>query len=180
MIKVGVDQKSSSQLSNIIKKIDTFPNRIQSAQMSAMARSANDIDKKIKQRHKAAKYLTYSIQPQGKLGVQLRISAPSTGQSEGYWAAVIFLNGRKNYAVHPKRYSSMKLRKESVQKGYPQFLKYAVIPSKQGNKSSLKQQSRDIIIKNLQYAVKRFGFGARGGVGAMKDLKAPRTRSAAR
>ena len=71
----------------------------------------------------------------------------------------------------------MALRSESTPP-YPKFLWTADIPSMVGHEQELKNEIKENVIKNLEYALSRFGFGPRGGATGLTDM--PRMRSRAK
>jgi hypothetical protein len=131
-------------------------------------------------KYPASKYLDYTIQPSGSLGYKLTISPvngvkTSTG-ADAYIAASVFLKGRKAYSVKAKGDHAMRLRPESIPP-YPSALWKANIPSMPGYESELKSEAREQVIKNVQYALSRFGFGPRGGATGIIDLPNIRSRA---
>lgn len=181
MLKMQISSNATKQMESIINKIDTFPNRIASAQQSALYRTANNIGTNLARKYPASKYLEYTIATSGRLGYTMTIS-PSRGfrtanGADAYVAASVFLKGRKAYSVKAKGNYRMKLRRESVPP-YPSGLWEAKIPKMAGHDDELKRTAREQILKNLEYALSRFGFGPRGGTTGVIDL--PRVRSRAR
>lgn len=162
----------------IVNKIDTFPNRIASIQQSALYRTSNNLHTKLGRKFPASYYLKYEISISGKLGYRLSISPErgartSTG-GDSFIAASVFLTGRRKYIVNARRGSRMRLRDGSVPP-YPRYLESAVIPKMKGRSEEIKREAKEEIIKNLEYAIRRFGFGPRGGSTGLEDL--PRIRS---
>lgn len=163
-------------MQNILAKVDTFPNRIASIQQSALFRTGNNLNSKLSRKFPPAYYLNYEISISGKLGYRLTITPErgartSTG-SDSFIAATVFLRGRKSYMVYPRKGSALRLRE-----GNPEFIKYARIPKMKGHSEDIKREAREEIIKNLEYAIKRYGFGPRGGSAGLEDL--PRIRGRA-
>jgi hypothetical protein len=176
-----INSNATKQMESIINKIDTFPNRIASAQQSALYRTASNIGTTLARKYPASRYLEYTIATSGKLGYTMTISPIRGGKtssgSDAYIAASVFLKGRKSYSVKAKGNYRMKLRKESVPP-YPSALWEANIPRMAGRDEELKFTAKAQIIKNLEYALARFGFGPRGGATGIIDL--PRVRSRAK
>jgi ribosomal protein L34 len=173
-ISMRIDSGSFEALKRIRNHIDTFPNRIASAQYRAMLQSVSDLPTKLSRHGKAAWYLSYDIDTYGPVGMRLRIGPSKTDRKgkDGYstrMATKVLLSGRRG----GKKYSraqgeSYKLRKGSVQEGYPKFLKsfkLGKIPSK---KNEIKKEARDIVLSNLMKEFRRQGFGARGGAQGIK------------
>lgn len=181
MLKMTISSNATKQMESIMDKIDTFPNRIASAQQSALYRTANNLGQNLYRKYPTSQYLEYTIATSGKLGYKLTIApVKNTRTSAGgdaYIAASVFLKGRKSYTVKSKGNYRMKLRKESVPP-YPSALWEANIPRMPGHEDELKREAKEQIVKNLQYALGRFGFGPRGGATGIIDL--PRVRSRAK
>lgn len=179
MLKMTISSNATKQMEAIANKIDTFPNRVASAQQSALFRTANNIGQTLYRKYPASQYLNYTIATSGKLGYKLTIApARNTRTSAGgdaYIAASVFLKGRKAYSVKAKGNYLMKLRKESAPP-YPSALWEAKIPKMMGHEDELKSAAKDQIIKNLEYALSRFGFGPRGGATGVIDLPKVRSR----
>jgi len=178
MLKMQINSNTTKQMQAIINKIDVFPNRIASAQQSALYRTANNIGQTLYRKYPTSKYLEYTIAASGKLGYKLTISptrdAKTSGGDDAYIAATVFLKGRKAYTVKAKTGSKMKLREKSVPP-YPALLTTAKIPRMAGHEDEIKMAIREQVLKNLQYALDRFGFGPKGGSTGLIDL--PRVRS---
>lgn len=183
MLKMQINSNATNQMKALMNKVDTFPNRIASAQQSALYRTADNLSKNLYNRFPASRYLDYEIGTRGRLGFTLTIT-PGKGErtstgADSYIAAAVLLKGRKAYRVRGKRGNLMVLRPESVPP-YPKALRLANIPSMQGRGEEIKSEARQLIIKNLEYAIKRFGFGPRGGSGGLEDLPFIRTRAGGR
>ena len=176
-----INSNATKQMQNIIAKIDTFPNRIASIQQSALHRSGNTLHGKLTRKFPAAYYLNYEISISGNLGYRMTITpdkqAKRSDGSNAYVAAAVFLRGRKSYMVRAKKSRKMALREGSVPP-YPAYLEQARIPRMAGRSEEIKREAREEIIKNLEYAIKRFGFGPRGGSSGLEDLRTVRVRNA--
>lgn len=183
MLKMQISSNATNQMQSIIAKIDSFPNRISSIQQSALHRSRDNLVLKLINTYPAALYLDYLIEKSGDLGYKMTITPDKTMKTShgdnAYIAAVVFLKGRKAYDVRPKGKYKMVLRPESVPP-YPKALEYARIPRMQGKSEEIKMEARNIIISNLEYAIKRFGFGPRGGSSGLADLPYVRSRAGGR
>lgn len=175
-----INSNATKQMENVVAKIETFPNRIASIQQSALHRSGNTLHGKLTRKFPAAYYLNYEISISGNLGYRMTITpdkkARTSDGSSAYAAASVFLRGRKSYMVRAKTSRYMALREGSVPP-YPAYLKQARIPRMAGRSEEIKREAREEIIKNLEYAIKRFGFGPRGGSGGLEDLRTVRVRS---
>lgn len=174
-ISMKIDAGSFEALKRIRNHIDTFPNRIASAQYRAMIKSVYDLPTKLSRFGNAAYYLSYDIDTYGPVGMRLRIGPSKTDRKgkDGYstrTATKVLLSGRRG----GKRYTrgegqSYKLRQGSAQEGYPKFLrsfKLGKIPSK---KNEIKKEARDIVLSNLMREFRRQGFGERGGATGIKS-----------
>lgn len=179
MLKMTINSNATKQMEAIISKIDTFPNRVASAQQSALFRTANNIGQTLYRKYPTSQYLEYTIAASGKLGYKMTIApmknAKTSSGSDAYIAASVFLKGRKSYSVKAKGNYRMKLRKASVPP-YPSALWEASIPRMPGHEDELKSAAKEQIIKNLEYALGRFGFGPRGGTTGIIDLPKVRSR----
>lgn len=182
-VKIQINSNATKQMKALVDKLDTFPNRIASAQQSALHRSVEDIYTRLGRISMAAFHLKLDIQPSGALGYKLSVSPPprrkigKSGRSP-YYAAVIFIKGRPGgQTLRSKSGKKMKLRQASVRDGYPKYLQEAKLSSMPSNEARIKQEMRESVLKNLEYAIKRFGFGPRGGATGLEDL--PRIRSRA-
>lgn len=180
MLSINVNSNATRQMKALINKVDTFPNRIASAQQSALNRSANNLYANLYSRFPATKYLDMEISTRGNLGYSLKITPAknmrtSTG-ADSYIAAAVLIKGRKAYKVRGKRGNVMILRPESVPP-YPKALMSASIPRMAGREAEIKEEARRLIIENLQYTLKRFGFGPQGGTTGLTDLPYVRSRA---
>lgn len=183
MLKMQINSNATDQMKALMNKVDTFPNRIASAQQSALFRTADNLSKNLYNRFPASRYLDYEIATKGRLGFSLTITPAknerTSNGSDAYIAAAVLLKGRKAYKVRGKRGNVMVLRPESVPP-YPQYLMSAKIPRMQGRGEEIKSEARELIIKNIQYAIKRFGFDQTGGSSGLEDLPFIRTRGGGR
>lgn len=183
MLNMQVSSKSTDQMQALIGKIESFPNRIESIQQSALYRTADNISQKLVGLYPASRYLTYTISPSGPLGYKMTIApeknTKTSSGSDAYIAASVLLKGRRAYRVKAKGNYKMVLRPESVPP-YPKALITAQIPSMRGKSDEIKSDARRVIIANLEYAIKRFGFGPRGGSGGLSDLPYARSRAGGR
>jgi hypothetical protein len=178
-----INSNATKQMEALMNKIDTYPNRIASIQQSALSRSYDSIYDKLYNLSPAAKYLTVYIEESGRLGYRMKITpdkgARTRAGGDAYIAAAVFISGRKSYKVKARGDYRMVLRPESVPP-YPRALWSASIPSKSGYKNQIKIEIKESVIKNLEYAIKRFGFGPRGGSAGLEDLPRPRSRAGGR
>lgn len=178
-----VNSNATNQMQALIGKIESFPNRIASIQQSALYRTADNISQKLYGLYPASRYLTYTISPSGPLGYKMTISpeknAKTSSGSDAYIAAAVLLKGRRAYRVKAKGNYKMVLRPESVPP-YPRALVSANIPSMHGKSEEISSDARRVIISNLEYAIKRFGFGPKGGSGGLSDLPYVRSRAGGR
>jgi hypothetical protein len=183
MYDMNINSNATRQMDALINKIDSFPNRIASIQQSGLYRSADNISQKLYAIYPASRYLAYEITPSGDLGYKLTIK-PEKGMktrngADAFIVASVFLKGRKAYRVKSRGAYRMVLRPESVPP-YPSALWSAKIPSMRGHADEITQDARRIVLENLQYAIKRFGFGPRGGSTGLSDLPSIRSRAGGR
>jgi hypothetical protein len=176
-----INSNSTKQLQAVMDKIETFPNRIASAQQSALMRTSNNLAQNLYRKYPASKYLSYEISTSGKLGYRMTISPEkgaitSTG-GDSYIAASVFLKGRKSYTVSSRRENMPMFLRDASVPPYPRALWTANIPAMRGNSDEIKSEARKAVIKNLEYAIMRFGFGPRGGATGLVDLPRPRSRA---
>lgn len=181
-----ISSNATKQMEAVINKIDTFPNRIASAQQSSLMRTASNISRNMYRKYPASRFLDYEISQSGNLGYKLTITPDknmktSTG-AEAFIAVAVFLKGRKAYRVTSRsnvdslNRGRMVLRKESVPP-YPRFLLTADIPAMKGREYEFRQEVKEDIIKNIRYALGRFGFGPRGGASGLSDMPSVRSRA---
>lgn len=182
-IKIKINSNATKQMQAIINKIDTFPNRIASAQQSALIRSIPAIYTSLGRMSSAAYHIDFDIQQSGALGYKMTLKPPNKGRkskdgNEAYYAVLMFIKGRPGGQILRSRSGKMmKLRDESVRKGYPEYLRQVKLGSMPNNEEKIKREMRETVLKNLEYVLKRFGFGPRGGTAGLEDL--PRIRSRA-
>lgn len=175
MLKMEVNSKVTKQMQNVLTKIDVFPNRIAAAQDRAILNSINEIVSELVRTHKAAKHLIFRMERVGRLGSKLHIEPPSPSDKDAYYAALIFMKGRKGgRIIRGKNGGLMKLRKESVAKGYPPFLRQAKLGPVTSKSGIIKKTSRDIVIRNIKKSLTDYGFGAKGGANVTEDIRRPR------
>lgn len=182
-VKIKINSNATKQMQALINKIDTFPNRIASVQQSALYRSIEDIYTRLGRISDAAFHLKMDITESGPLGYKISLSPPKmrkvgkNGRSP-YYAAVIFIKGRPGgQTLRSKSGKKMKLRPSSVRAGYPKYLQEAKLSAMPSNEARIKQEMRESVLRNLEYAIKRFGFGPRGGATGLEDLPRVRSRS---
>jgi len=176
-IRMQINAGSFDALKRISNHIDTFPNRIASAQQSAMLETIRELGAKLMKHGMAARYLDYDVYQYGPVGLRLRIGPAKTDRKgkDGYstkMATKVLLSGRRGGKVYRKEDSAFKLRKGSVQQGYPKYLsefKLGRIPSK---RDAIRKEAKELMINNLMKAYRRQGFGVRGGAqGITADIR---------
>jgi hypothetical protein len=178
-LKIKINSNATTQMERVIAKLETIPNRIASAQESALRMTANELNENMKKASPASKYFTYSIHQSGALGMKLEISIPEKGAGHPYWAAIIFLKGRRGgKIVTAKGGGMMKVREESRSKGYPDVLRSMRLSTLPAHEQVFKNQIREMALKNIQIALKRRGVGPMGGFSGTGDL--PSVRSSVR
>jgi len=179
MLKMKINSNATKQMEALINKIDTFPNRIASIQQSALARSQSQLIQKLSRTHKGAKYIKFNITQSGPLGYRMSMSTPDEKGTAAYYAALMVLKGRRGgRLIRPRKANLLRLRSESVAKGYPPFLEQAVLGSVKSAEQQIKIESKELVIKNIKYAIERFGFGPNGGAPqGLEDLPYIRSRA---
>lgn len=182
-LKIQINSNATRQMQAVVNKIDTFPNRIASAQQSAMFRSINTIYTRLGRMSAAVYHIDFDIQESGPLGYKLTLKPPMKGKrskaaSNPYYAALVFIKGRPGgQLLRSKSGKMMKLRDESVAKGYPEYLREARLGAMPNNEQKIKMEMREAVLESLKYTLKRFGFGAQGGTAGLEDLPRIRTRA---
>lgn len=178
MLKVQINSNATSMLQNVINKVESFPNMIASAQNRAINRTIDEAYGKMYRYGMGAGYLTFDVDPRGALGAKITLKPEGQKNSRQYIAGSVFLDGRKGgKIIRPKGGKKfLKLRDESVQQGYPKYLKQVKLKGMKGFKSEIKRDLRDLLINELQTAVKQVGFGPRGGAPSGGDFRAIRQR----
>ena len=182
-VKIQINSNATKQMQNVINKLDSFPNRIASAQQSALVRSIPDVYTSLSRLSSAAYHIEYDIKESGPLGYKLTLSPPNKGKktqdgSQAYYAVLMFIKGRPGGQILRSRSGKMmKLRDESVRKGYPEYLRQAKLGSMPNNEDRIKRELRETVLKNIEYVLKRFGFGPQGGAAGLEDLPRIRSRS---
>lgn len=176
-----IDAGSFEALKRIRNQIDTYPNRIATAQHRALLKTITDLRARLLKYGNAAYYLSIDIETFGPVGMKLRIGPSKTDRKgkDGYstkTATKVLLTGRRGGKKYTRQNGkSYELRKGSVQEGYPKFLKsfkLGKIPSK---KNEIRKEARDMIINNLMREFMKQGFGPRGGAqGVKSDIKSVR------
>lgn len=182
-VKIKINSNATKQMQAVISKIDTFPNRIASAQQSALIRSIPSIYTNLSRMSSAAYHIDFDIQESGPLGYTLTLKAPNKGRksrdgSEAYYAVLMFIKGRPGGQIlRSNSGKMMKLRDESVRKGYPEYLRQVKLGSMPNNEDRIKRELRETVLRNIEYVLKRFGFGPRGGSSGLEDLPTIRSRA---
>lgn len=182
-IKMQINSNATKQMQSVINKLDAFPNRIASAQQSAMYRSMGKIYERLGRISGAAFHLDMDIQESGPLGYKLAMKLPTKSKknndgSSAYYAALVFVKGRPGGQIlRNKSGKMMKLREESVRQGYPRYLKEARLGAMPNNEAKIKKEMREAVLESLSYTLKRFGFGPKGGAAGLEDLPRIRTRA---
>ena len=167
-VRMRVDAGSFEALKRIRNHIDTYPNRIASAQQSAMLETIRELGAKLMRHGNAAYYLDYDVYQYGPVGLRLRIGPSKTDRKgkDGYstkMATKILLTGRRGGKVYRKAQGKFKLRPGSVQDGYPKYLSEFKLGRIQSKRDVITKDAKQLMIDNLMKAYRRQGFGVRGG-----------------
>lgn len=178
MLKVQVNSNATAMLQNIINKVDSFPNMIASAQNRAINRTIDQAYGKMFVYGMGAKYLTMDVESRGVLGAKITVKPEGDKNSKEYIAGSVFLEGRKGgKIIRPKAGKQfLKLRDESVQNGYPEFLRQVKLKGMKGYKSEIKRDLSDLFLFEVQQAARQVGFGPKGGSPSGEDFRGIRQR----
>lgn len=178
IVTIQVNSNATNQLQNVINKINTYPNKIQSAQVMALNKTHKELIQKLSRISPNARHLHFSIVNVGTLGARVKVGVPPKSRGKkSYYAALMFIKGRKSgKIIKPRKRKAMKLyadesRNKQNSSRYPEFLKSARQGAMPNNESVIKQTARELIIHNLKIALKRQGFGARGGAPSAPDMR---------
>jgi len=178
MLSIRIDKRVNVQLDVAAIYAESLPNRIEAARSVALEMSKKEVKSKLPQLGRPAKYLIVQVEGFGPVGANLRVSPQKSSRSgrSGYdrgLAATVFLTGRRGgRIISAKSGKFMKLRKESVAKGYPPYLRTARLGKLKSNKEDVRNTVKQITLANLRKSFQRQGFGARGGV-SRPGLDAP-------
>lgn len=179
MLNIQINKSASLQLDIAAIYAETLPNRLQAAQSSAMEKTRSELKNKLPQLGRPAKYIIVNIEGFGPVGATLRLSPQKSYRSgkHGYdrgAAAAVFMAGRRGgRIVRADSGSAMKIRSESVAKGYPPYLKKIKLSKLKSHKDEIRRLAKDITLKNIKLGLRAQGFGTRGGAPMKPSLDAP-------
>lgn len=174
-----INSNATKMLQNIITKLDSFPNMIASAQNRAVMRAIEVGYTKMYRYGMGASYVSFDVKTHGPLGLKITVKPDGVPGSREYIAGSVFLTGRRGGQIIRPRpgKKALKLRPQSVQEGYPEFVKEVKLKAMRGNKTKIKQDLREALIFELEDALKMVGFGPRGGAPRQAvDFATMRTR----
>lgn len=201
-IKLEYDPTTMQGLTSLINQVDNYPNRLKSAKIAGTMATQRRVQQ-ILQSGKygnAFKYLIVEQVVQGK-NCKITIKPPqpvTTKKNYGYsptWGAVVAFYGRRAFR-------SKKIAGPPVEKGekgssgiawgryeirpgsraeygdYISSFKVRAQPADASRKLDIKMESAAIFRNEIVKAIRRYGFGPRGGAPrGMSDLPSPRTRA---
>lgn len=178
MLKMTVNKSASLQLETAAIYFDILPNRIASAQASAMESAKRKATSELTKFGKAAKYLSFSITRYGPVGVKMTVSpSKNRGRAGKYGknvqiASAILLTGRKGGRIVKAKTAGgkMKVRPESVRQGYNAYYSAIELAPIQSKREQIKREMRKIVIQEISNKLKAIGIGARGGVTRTRDF----------
>jgi hypothetical protein len=175
MLSIRINRLANDQLITAAAYIQVLPNRIEAARSVALQMSQKEVKNKLPKLGRPAKYLVVQVEGFGPVGGTIRINPQKSNRSSksGYdrgVAASVFLTGRKGGGIiSAKSGKWMKLRKESVSKGYPPYLKTAKLSKLKSNKDDVRKFVKEITLSNLRKSFQSQGFGTRGGVSRVRS-----------
>lgn len=178
MLSMRINKNAALELDIAALYAETLPNRIAAARSASLEKSRREIKAKLPELGRAAKYLLVNIDGFGPVGATIKITPQKSSRSgkHGYdrgMGASVFLTGRKSgRIIFSQTTGYMKLRPESVSKGYPPYLRTAKLGALRSHKEEVRRVTRQIIIKNLRRGLNLQGFGPRGSV-ARPTMDAP-------
>jgi len=177
-----VDKSASVQLEIAAAYIDVLPNRIASAQSSAMESVKRKAPNELAKIAKAARHLDFAISKHGPVGIKMTVrpsKKKGSGGKHGYnlqIATAVLLTGRRGgRIVRPKQAKAMKVRPQSVQKGYSPYYKLITLGPIRSRKKEIKDSLKKLVLGELRNKFKLIGIGARGGVSAKTDFSSTRS-----
>lgn len=175
MLRVSINKNASNQIIAASHYFDTFPNRIQSAQSSAINAVASEAPQELMKFGRAARHFEFITQKYGSVGIKLTMKPTTRSASgpDGYNAAIgaaILLTGRRGGTrIRPKSGDSLKFR-DGTFRGSNRFFKEARVSSIRSKRAEISRVMRDLVTRNLNSKLKAVGFGARGGVPTGSDF----------
>ena len=189
LIKVEYDVASFNSLRNLANKVDQYPNRIQAARVAGTISAARKIEAFLAKKYGnigRAMYIEDSVS--GKTSrLVLRVNKPKGSRRNHHysaeWGAMIKLYGRKGFSSKSGLSAGGNTRYYLVRpaSGDPEFItrfKVRPTPKNAGMVLDIKMEMSRITRKELIAAIRRQGFGARGGAPrGMTDSPAPTTRA---
>lgn len=179
MLSIRVNKKSSYQAQIASIFTATLPNRLQAAQSAALEKTKQELRRKLPELGDPAKYILVDVAGFGPVGATLKLSPQKSRRSSksGYdrgMGAYVFIKGRKGgRIVKAKSANVMKLRKESVEAGYPPYLKKFKLGALQSHRDEIKNMAREIVLGNIRLGLRTQGFGTRGGAPARPATDIP-------
>lgn len=200
-IKIEYDPTSFNNMMYLINQVENYPNRLQSAKIAGTLAAQRRIQQ-ILQSGRYGNAWKYMIVDQGVKGKTCKITVKppqpiTTKKNYGYsptWGAVVAFYGRRAYRskkiAGPSRGTSSGesdvawgryiIRPES-QARYGKFIssfRVKAQPADASTKLDVKMESAAMFRNEIIKAIKRYGFGSRGGAPrGMSDLPSVNTRA---
>jgi hypothetical protein len=175
VLKVTVNKNASVQLIAASHYFDTFPNRIQAAQASAITAVATEAPQQLLKFGRAAKHFEFITQKYGSVGIKLTMKPTTRSASgpDGYNAAIgaaILLNGRRGGTrIRPKSGDALKFR-DGTYRGSNRFFKEAKVSSIRSKRAEISRVMKDLVQREISNHLKYVGFGKRGAVPTGPDF----------
>lgn len=178
MLKMSINKSASLQLEVAAAYFDVLPNRIASAQASAMESAKRRASSELAKFGKAAKYLSFTITKYGPIGVRMSVSPSKNRGRAGKHgknvqiASAILLTGRKGGRIvtAKKPGGKMKVRPQSVREGYNKYYTSIELAPIQSKRNEIKREMRNIVLQELSTKLKAIGIGSKGGVTRARDF----------
>lgn len=182
MLKMSINRSATLQIEVAAAYAQTIPNRIASAQSSALESVKRKAPNELSKFGRAAKYLDISVSRFGSIGMKMTVSPSKKKGSAGKHgynlqaATTVLLAGRRGgRIVTAKKAGAMKVRPESVQKGYSKFYRAITLAPIKSKKQEIKKYLRDMVLAELKAKLKIVGIGPRGGVTRSTDFSSVRS-----
>jgi hypothetical protein len=178
VLKMTVNKSASIQTEAAALFFDTFPNRIQAAQASAMTAVAQEAPGVLMKFGRAAKYFQFAVQRTGTSGIKLTMS-PATGgkvtsRSDGYNAAIgaaILLSGRRGGTViRPKGKQALSFREGTSTHGGDGVYGASRVSPIRSKRQEISREMRDMVTRQINAHLKYVGFGSRGSIPTGPDF----------
>lgn len=195
-MKIEYDPTSFQGLSYLINQVENYPNRLKSAQVAGTTAAHRRITNNLK----SGKYGTVWKEMLVEMSISgtrskivVKPPPPVTRKTNyGYsatWGANVAFYGRRAFrSISPNNTASgpgysggwYMLRPESASKYVPYLKRFRVprTPADESTKLDVRMDSAEIFRNEILKAIRRFGFGSRGGAPrGVRDLPAVRSQA---